>query len=149
MKTLVNTGVLAVLEHIANEIYYYKLYRDIAERNLLMTYKEIEKENRCEVAYLFLISKIRLYKEKLEKVTLFRKLNSYGRYVSNITCYISDTSNNIKTLFFRLYDAEYLWFMCAVQEDFPEVAFEDLTPEEYKIVKTGGVENDVQTSTET
>lgn len=124
------------------EVKGYKEYGKIS-------YKNIEKEDRCEVAYLYLISKVRLYNEKLEKVTLFRKPNSYGRYVSNITCYISDSGNNIKTLFFRLYDEEYLWFMCAVAEDFPEVAFEDLTPEEYKLVKTGGVDSDVQASEET
>ncbi len=114
-----------------------------------MTYKEIEKEDRCEVAYLYLIAKMRLYREKLEKVTLYRKVNKNGRYVSNITCYISDNTEDIKTLFFRLYDEEYLWFLCAVQEDFPEVAFEDLTPEKYKLVKTGGEQNDIQTSSET
>lgn len=115
-----------------------------------MTYAELKKEERCEVAYLYMLCNLHLYKQKLEKITLYRKRNDKGRYVASITCYLADSNNNLHTLYFRLYDEQYLWFMCAVAEDFPEIAFEDLTPEEFKLVKTGGGENnDVQASEET
>lgn len=114
-----------------------------------MTYAELKKEDRCEVAYIYLMCNLNLYRQRLEKITLFRKVSDAGRYVSSITCYLADSKNNLHTLYFRLYDEEYLWFICAVQNDFPDICFEDLTPEEYKMVKTeGSGQNDLQTGEE-
>ena len=115
-----------------------------------MTIAELQKEERCEVAYIYMMCNLCLYKQKLEKITLYRKRNDKGQYVASITCYLSDSNNNLHTLYFRLYDEQYLWFCTAVAEDFPKIEFEDLTPEEFKLVKTkGGGNNDVQTSSET
>lgn len=115
-----------------------------------MTNAELKKMERCDVAYLYLLCNLQLYKQKLEKITLYRKRGDKGRYVASVTCYLADYNNNLHTLYFRLYDEQYLWFLCAVQADFPEVEFEDLTPEEFKVVKTdGGEQNDIQTSEET
>lgn len=115
----------------------------------MIDYKEIEKMDRCDVAYLLTISGMRLYKRTIEKITLYRKPNNKGRYVSSIGIYTSDPGNNTHTLFFRLYDDEYIWFLNAITHDFPEVQLEDFTEEKYKLMQTeGGGQNDVQASEE-
>lgn len=96
---------------------------------------EVAKMERQELAYTMLICKMTLYKESLEKVALIRKKNTKGRYFSLITCYLTDVSGNIHAEKFRLYDEEYLWFLCAIQEDFEDVEVIDLTAEEDKVVK--------------
>lgn len=114
-----------------------------------MKFSEIKDKQRCEIAYLYLLCNLQLFKQRVEKITLYRKKNDKGRYVSSITCYLADKENNLHTIFFRLYDDDYLWFLCAVQEDFSDTEFEDLTPEEFKIVKVkGGVKDDFQASEE-
>lgn len=116
----------------------------------MIDYKEIEKMDRCDVAYLYAISSMRLYRRTIEKMTLYRKPNNKGRYIANISIYFSDPANNTHTQYFKLYDDEYIWFLNAIAQDFPEVHLEDLTPENYKLVKTEeGVQNDLQASEET
>lgn len=115
-----------------------------------MTYADLNNQDRSEVAFIYLMCNLNLYKQRIEKITLYRRRNDRGRYVASVTCYLIDFNNNLHTLHFRLYDEQYLFFLCAVQNEFSEVAFEDLTPEEFKLVKTeGGGKNDVQTSSET
>ena len=115
-----------------------------------MDYKELEKMDRYNAAYLYTISRMRLYRRTIEKITLYRKPNSKGRYVSSISIYFSDPAENTHTQYFKLYDDEYIWLLNAIAHDFPEVQIEDLTEERYKVVKTdGGRQNDVQASEET
>ena len=101
-----------------------------------MTYAEMKKMDRAEVTFIFMMSKMIIYREKINRVTLLRQPNGKGRLVSSIVVYLTDKNQNLHQLNFRLYDEQYLWFMCALAEDFPHVKFEDLTPEEYKLVKT-------------
>lgn len=114
-----------------------------------MTFAELKQADRVEVSYMYLLCNLSLYKQRLEKITLYRKKNDKGRLVSSVTCYLLDNSNNIHTLYFRLYDEDYLWFCSAVAEDFPKTTLEDLTAEEDKLVKKGGGQNDIQPSVET
>lgn len=98
-----------------------------------MTNQELKKLDRAEVAYLYLISKMRLYSEALEKITMCRMPNKRNILVSNICCHVKDRNERTSTLFFRLPDEQYLWFLCAVTEDFPETPFEDLTEPKYRL----------------
>jgi len=111
-----------------------------------MTFTELKKTDRCEVAYLSMLCNLVRFKQRIDKITLYRKRNEKGRYVANITCYLCDIYNNIHPFYVRLFDEEYLWFLCAVADDFPEVELEDLTAEKDKV---GGVDNDLQASEET
>lgn len=95
----------------------------------MIDYAELEKLDRCDVAYLFAITSMRLYRRTIEKITLFRKANNKGRSVTSITVYYSDPANNTHTQFFKLYDDEYMWFLNRFSHDFPEVSLEDLTAE--------------------
>jgi hypothetical protein len=92
-----------------------------------MRYTEVAKMERQEKAYNLLLFKLTTYNEQLDKVTLYRKKNSRGRLVSSIVCYLVDNADNVRIERFKLYDDEYLWFACALQQDFPEVPFDDLT----------------------
>lgn len=115
----------------------------------MIEYKEVEKMDRCDAAYLFTICSMRLYRRTIEKVTLYGKSNAKGRYVASIGIYFSDPSNNTHTLCFKLYDEEYIWFLNSLAHDFPEVPLEDLTEKKQKSVNAkGGEKNDVQTGTE-
>lgn len=96
-------------------------------------FSDLEKLTHPEVCYGFLCYKMRLFKEKMDKVTLYRKHNSRGRLISQITVYLHDTSHNLHSIVFRLYDDDYLWLISAITEDFPEVAFQDLSDEKDKV----------------
>ena len=100
-----------------------------------MRYTEVKKMEQQEVVYHLLLFKLVMYKEQLEKVTLFRKKNAKGRLISSVTCYLSDCNGNTHMEHYRLYDNEYLWFVCALQQDFPDLDFKDLTTDESKAVK--------------
>jgi hypothetical protein len=112
-----------------------------------MTYQELKNLDRAEIAYLHLISKMRLYNEQLEKITLCRMPNKRDILTANICCHMRDRNGRTSTLFFRLPCEQYLWFCTDVSNDFPETPFEDLTEEKYKLVKEGG-EGDIQTNQE-
>ncbi len=94
---------------------------------------DIEKMTAPERAYTLLLLKMATYREQIEKVTLHRKKNNRGRLVSSIMCDLVDCERNTYVERFRLMDDDYLWFMCALQEDFPNVAFEDYTAEKDKV----------------
>ena len=113
----------------------------------MITYKESENMELSEIAYLYLISNLRLFNQHLEKMTLYRNKNRSGQIVSSITCYLAGKGKNFHTLYFRLYDDDYLWFLNSIAHDFPNVNLIDLS-EESHVSETGGVQNDVQTSTE-
>ena len=97
-----------------------------------MRYEEVQKMEREQIAYHVLMFRMTLYRERLDKVTLYRKKNAKGRLISTIICYMTDNNGNLRTERYRLYDDEYLWFTCALQQDFPELPFEDLTDEQDK-----------------
>ncbi len=113
----------------------------------MLTYKETEKMELSEIAHMYLISNLRLFNQHLEKMTLYRNKNRSGQIVSSITCYLAGKGKNFHTLYFRLYDDDYLWFLNSVSREFPNVTFIDLS-EESHASETEGVQNDVQTSTE-
>ena len=92
--------------------------------------KEAEKLEPQEMAYNILLLKMLFYKQQLHSVTLFKKKNTRGRLVSNIVCYLTDNAENTHAEHFRLCDERYLWFICALQQDFPDVPFYDLNDEE-------------------
>ncbi len=98
-------------------------------------YSELEKLNHPEICYGFLCYKMRLFHEKLDKVTLFRKHNNRGRLISQIVAYTHDSNDTVRTQIFRLYDDDYIWLLNAITEDFPDVPFEDLSDEKDKLVK--------------
>ena len=150
-KTLVNKAFTAVLGYIPHSIINIRVVHRYNRKELtMMDYKELETMDRCDVAYIYAISSMRLYSRKIEKVTLYRKPNNKGRYVSTIGIYFSDSSDNTHTQYFKLYDDEYIWFLNAISNDFPTVPLEDLTEEKYKVVKTkAGEQHDVQASSET
>lgn len=105
-----------------------------------MRLAEAKKMERNEVAYNLLLCKMIIYKEQLEKVTLYRRHNKNGRLLADVVCYLTDNSGNTHVEKFRLYDDEYLWILTAFEQDFPEVDFEDLTADKDKLVK----DNDIQ-----
>ena len=104
-----------------------------------MRYEEVQKMEREQIAYHLLMFRMTLYKEKLDKVTLYRKKNAKGRLISNIICYMTDNNGNLHSERYRLFDDEYLWFTCALNQDFPAVEFEDLTADADKLVKNADV----------
>ena len=108
--------------------------RIFTERIIVMIdIKELKKKDRCEIAYLYLISYICLYRLKIEKISLYRKHNAKDRLISNIIVYVSDPSETLRHLYFRLFDADYVFFLNYIAQDFPELPIEDLTDEADKI----------------
>ncbi len=100
-----------------------------------MRYAEVNQLEREQIAYHCLLFRLALYKESLEKITLFRTKNRKGRLMSTIACYVTDCNNNHRCEKYRLYDEEYLFFLCSAEHDFPDVPFVDLTDDKYKLVK--------------
>lgn len=92
-----------------------------------MKLQEVTKQGREELVYNLLLYKLVLFNEKMEKVTLYRKHNNKGRLISQVVCYLTDTAGNVHIEKYKLYDDEYLFLLCAIQQDFPNVDFEDLT----------------------
>lgn len=100
-----------------------------------MRLAEVQKMERNKVAYNILLCKLAFYKEQLERVTLVRKHNERGTLISCIVCYLTDKGGTMHTEKYRLYNDDYLWFITALEQDFPEIPFEDLTREEDGMVE--------------
>ena len=95
-----------------------------------MRYVDLENYDRPQVAYLYLISQIKLFKETLDKVTLYSKKNSAGQLYTSITTYLADTKDSLHTVNFKFFDDEYIWFLNSLSLDFPDAPLEDLREQE-------------------
>ena len=109
-----------------------------------MNYSELDKLNRCEVARLYIYSQLKLFRQRLVSISLYRRHNGKGQLVSNITCHLLDVKGNVHPRSFKLYDEEFLWFLNSISLEFPDVSLQDLTEEKDKMI--GGDENDAETS---
>ena len=90
--------------------------------------KELQSMERWEVCRLYVNSCAHLYHEKLNRVTIARYKTRKGRTVTSVTCYLIDSKNNLHSLFFRIWDDEYVWLLNSFSHDWPDADFEDLTP---------------------
>lgn len=109
-----------------------------------MTYVELSRMSRCEVARLYILSQMRIFNQKLVSITLYRHHSEREQLISNITCHLLDRKGNVHPRTFKLYDEEYLWFLNSISLEFPDVSFQDLTEEKDKLI--GGEKNDAETS---
>ena len=100
-----------------------------------MTLQEMQKMDRWEVIYCLLLSNMTLYKMTLDKISLMRRKNVKGRYLSDFVFYLHDNSDNTHVYKYRVFDDEYLWLCTALSNDFPDIELIDLTDEQYKVVK--------------
>lgn len=106
-----------------------------------MTRQDYELMDKPDLAYHLLLCKLAFFKSELCKITLCRRKTSRGRYIADIVCLVKDRRGMQHMDYFRMHDEEYLWFFGNIQNDFPDVEFEDLTEERYKL-KDDRVQND-------
>ena len=90
---------------------------------------DFDKLDRWEIAHLYVTSCMKMYHQTLSRVTITRSRNKKGRALTGVCCYLLDTRNNTHSLFFRLFDDEYIWFLNRLSREYPDVDVMDLSQE--------------------
>ena len=86
-----------------------------------MTKEEILEMEEGDQAFAYVVIRLRMYKLTLDKVMLENERTKRGYLVTTVTLFTHSRNGKEHTDCFRMYNDQYLFFMTAMGNAFPDV----------------------------